>query len=1046
MRLLRGLLAVFAAAFIVSNQTLAAPLATGCLSVTYPGSSIGGPSLLDANATFDSAAFAPGNYDVYCVNQHVDISLSVNYSINAYGLSDPAIGVLGMANNPANLDLVEYVFNQNYPGQSAGVNGTFNSDDVQVAIWTLLDGSVTPASLTVTPAYSQARVDEIVAAAIANGEGYVAACGNLKAYIFNPVAAGCGLAPGLPNGAPFAQPLIFVLPVECPVTLECVSVTTGQVGNTYTSSLIASGGTSPYTYSITAGALPPGLALNTTSGVITGIPTAAGTFNFTAKVVDSVGTTGTHAASVSCAITIESAQLSLACVAANTGQVGAPYSSYLTAAGGVPPYAYSIASGSLATGLSLDPLTGEISGTPEVSGTFAFTAKVTDSIGNTGLHLATANCAIRISQSYCVTEAGILNSDLTTFTLSHALYLPGIGTDFIFGGAPGQFVDNGDGTATLTGTVYSRSNPNRKWQISVNLTGQVAPPTPAPAGSPKLELPGSSYVPTGPIDPATWSYQTGLTGTLTGLGDYAGAVINLSRFDAAWQEGVGANGKNRFYGASAWLNVVVAQQPTVGTLTPTSHGDFNLNISDFCPNPTMDKVTVACSSVTTGVVGTAFAGASISATGGVSPYTFSIVYGALPTGLSLNPNTGAITGTPTAAGSFNFRVRVVDAYGAVADHFAEKDCNITIYTCPAITLGCVTKVTGTVGTVYASNLQVTGGTPAYTFSIISGSLPSGLTLNTATGTISGTPTTAGTFTFTAKVVDSSGAVCGGSKSATVSCTITIVPNCPTITLSCISNGTGTVGTAYSGSFTVTGGVAPFTFSIISGSLPAGLTLNATTGKITGTPTTAGTFNFTAKVTGANSAACGASASATVSCSIKICPPANTLVTGDTATIGYWQGPNGQALIKSLNGGPSSTQLGNWLASNFPYLFGAYAGADNLSGKSNTQVAAKFVQLFNVTGAKTKAQIMASALAVYVTNSTLAGNTATASGFNVSTTGTGAKLYNVGAYGAPVGLVNYQSYSVMTLLKQANLRTKLGNFSSNAFNSIFDGINIKGDRL
>jgi hypothetical protein len=110
--------------------------------------------------------------------------------------------------------------------------------------------------------------------------------------------------------------------------------------------------------------------------------------------------------------------------------------------------------------------------------------------------------------------------------------------------------------------------------------------------------------------------------------------------------------------------------------------------------------------------------------------------------------------------------------------------------------------------------------------------------------------------------------------------------------------------------------------------------------------------------------------------------------GQTAGIGFWQNKNGQALLKSLNGGGtagSATQLGNWLADTFSHLFGATGG--NLAGQSNAQVGAYFQLLFATRGDKLEAQVLATALSVYVTNSTLAGGTyATAYGFTVAAGG------------------------------------------------------------
>ena len=170
------------------------------------------------------------------------------------------------------------------------------------------------------------------------------------------------------------------------------------------------------------------------------------------------------------------------------------------------------------------------------------------------------------------------------FPSGHAFYMPGIGTDFIFTPAPGTFIAMSDGTATLQGTLRSVSNPNNAFIVAVQFSGYSATP---PAGSPKLELLPNAYVQNGgPIDPSTWYYYTGFTGTLTGIGNYAGAVIDITRFMQAPQVGVGANGKNTHFGASGWFDLNVVSQPTTGpTLTPTDHGDIDIDLGD-CPPAT----------------------------------------------------------------------------------------------------------------------------------------------------------------------------------------------------------------------------------------------------------------------------------------------------------------------------------------------------------------------------------------------------------------------------------------------------------------------------
>jgi subtilisin family serine protease len=175
-----------------------------------------------------------------------------------------------------------------------------------------------------------------------------------------------------------------------PLTLDCASGT-AQAGAAYSSSLTATGGVPPYSYTITAGSLPPGLALDPSTGAVTGIPTTSGSHDYTAVVTDSAA----GSATVSCSIAVAPPPLTLGC-ASGSGQVGGSYSSALTATGGTAPYAFSIAAGNLPPGLILTSATGAIAGTPTASGTYAYTARVTDSTGGAPL-TATANCSVSIA-------------------------------------------------------------------------------------------------------------------------------------------------------------------------------------------------------------------------------------------------------------------------------------------------------------------------------------------------------------------------------------------------------------------------------------------------------------------------------------------------------------------------------------------------------------------------------------------------------------------------------------------------------------------------
>ncbi|MFO0815076.1 MAG: SdrD B-like domain-containing protein [Gemmatales bacterium] len=154
--------------------------------------------------------------------------------------------------------------------------------------------------------------------------------------------------------------------------------------------------------------------------------------------------------------------------------------------------------------------------------------------------------------------------------------------------------------------------------------------------------------------------------------------------------------------------------------------------------------------------------------------------------------------------------------------------------------------------------------------------------------------------------------------------------------------------------------------------------------------------------------------------------------GQTASIGFWQNKNGQNLIKSLNGGAAATQLSNWLAATFPNMYGASAGISNLTGKTNQQVANLYVSLFKRNGQtslggppKLDAQVLATALAVYVTKQSLAGTVAAAYGFEVSADGVGAATFNVGNKGAALGVSNNTTMSVLDILLSTNARTVNG---------------------
>ncbi|MBU0656374.1 MAG: cellulase family glycosylhydrolase [Gammaproteobacteria bacterium] len=193
-----------------------------------------------------------------------------------------------------------------------------------------------------------------------------------------------------------------------------------------------------------------------------------------------------------------------------------------------------------------------------------------------------------------------------------------------------------------------------------------------------------------------------------------------------------------------------------------------INGAEPPPPPPPVALNITTTSLTKGTVGTAYS-AQVSASGGTSPYTWSLAAGSLPAGLTLGSD-GKMTGTPTTAGTFSFTLAVTDQKATTdtqAISMAVADQPVAVP--PDITTTSLTA--GTAGAAYSATLKVSSGTAPYSWSLNSGSLPAGLSLSTA-GVISGTPTTAGTASFSVKVTD------GKSLSDTQALSLTIAATPP----------------------------------------------------------------------------------------------------------------------------------------------------------------------------------------------------------------------------------------------------------------------------
>ncbi|HEX7676519.1 MAG TPA: ice-binding family protein, partial [Thermoanaerobaculia bacterium] len=253
-------------------------------------------------------------------------------------------------------------------------------------------------------------------------------------------------------------------------------------------------------------------------------------------------------------------------------------------------------------------------------------------------------------------------------------------------------------------------------------------------------------------------------------------------------------------------------------------GDVTLDTNDV--SLCCDPLTVDPPTLPGGTSGTAY-NQTITASGGLPPYIFTIISGALPAGLNPLTPGGVLSGTLASAGTFSFTVMATDSHGCTGS----RTYNVT---CPTITVGNPDVTTGLAGQPFSHMFTHTGGTGTITFSTPD-TLPAGLSLN-ADGVLVGTPLQMGKFPMVVTFTDANG--CTGTGT-----TYNLEIICPMITVTNPSVEVGTAGVPFSQTFTFTqsGGVGVTTFSILSGRLPAGLTLNPATGCLEGTTTQTGSF-------------------------------------------------------------------------------------------------------------------------------------------------------------------------------------------------------------
>jgi DNA-binding beta-propeller fold protein YncE len=239
-------------------------------------------------------------------------------------------------------------------------------------------------------------------------------------------------------------PLIGTAVAVGTIAISPATLPAATIGTMYSQTLTAGGGTSPYTFAISAGALPAGITL--TGGVLAGTPTGVGTFTFTVTATDSSPAPGPLTGTAKYVLTVNpvaAPTITITPAMLTAGTVGTAYSQTLTASGGTSPYTFAVTSGALPGGITLTG--GVLAGTPTAVGTFTFTVTATDSSPAPGPYTGTA--------MYRLTVNAVASSNFafTTTGASTATVSPGMAAMYSFSLAPPSG-GNYPGTVSFTVT------------------------------------------------------------------------------------------------------------------------------------------------------------------------------------------------------------------------------------------------------------------------------------------------------------------------------------------------------------------------------------------------------------------------------------------------------------------------------------------------------------------------------------------------------------------------------------------------------------------
>jgi uncharacterized protein YhjY with autotransporter beta-barrel domain len=467
--------------------------------------------------------------------------------------------------------------------------------------------------------------------------------------------------------------------------------------------------------------------------------------------------------------------------------------------------------------------------------------------GGTAATSFTVNSAASITVTTPTHAAGA--ADIVVTTPSGAATLPGgytyLSAPTLTAVSPASGPTAGGTSVTLTGTSLSgassvtfggtpatiTSNTATSITVTVPAHAAGAADVVATTASGSVTLSGGyTYLATPTLttaSPANGPAGGGTSVTLTGTGLSGATSVTFGGTEAT-VDGSTSTSITVTTPAHAPGIVSIAVTTTGGAATLTNGYTY---VAPLVVSPASGGLPAA-------TVGTAYS-EPLSASGGVTPYQYAVTSGALPAGLSLNTQTGAITGTPTTAGGASFTITATDADGVTGS----ATYTLTVNGLPPPVANPVSATVPANSSSQAITLNVGGGAPV-SVAIVTPARHGLAVVSRASITYTPNRGFSGTDSFAYTATNASGT----SLPATVNLTV----QAPTLNFAPAA-GTlpgATADSAYNQTITVTGGTAPYSYSV-SGTLPAGLSFS--NGTLSGTPTTAGTSSFTVTVTDANGA-------------------------------------------------------------------------------------------------------------------------------------------------------------------------------------------------